>query len=85
MNPLTLSQKTHRKIQISYKTIRKNKRKEAINMPGIFGNLFDFNRDGKLDALEHGIEFMALQQMMDADKENEDDIDDLEFDEILDD
>jgi len=54
-------------------------------MPGIFGNLFDFNRDGKLDALEHGIEFMALQQMMDADKENEDDIDDLEFDEILDD
>ncbi len=53
-------------------------------MPGIFGNLFDFNRDGKMDALEHGIEFMALQQMM-VNEKAEDDIDDLELDNILDD
>lgn len=31
---------------------------------GIFGSLFDFNGDGKLDALERGMEFMAFQQMM---------------------
>ena len=31
---------------------------------GIFGSLFDFNGDGKLDALERGLEFMAFQQIM---------------------
>ena len=31
---------------------------------GIFGSLFDFNGDGKLDALEQGMEFMAFQQIM---------------------
>ena len=31
---------------------------------GIFGSLFDFNGDGKLDALERGMEFMAFQQIM---------------------
>ena len=31
---------------------------------GIFGSLFDFNRDGKLDALERGMEFMAFRQIM---------------------
>ena len=33
-------------------------------MGGIFGSLFDFNGDGKLDALEQGMEFMAFQQIM---------------------
>ena len=28
------------------------------------GSLFDFNGDGKLDALERGMEFMAFQQIM---------------------
>ena len=31
---------------------------------GIFGSLFDFNGDGKLDALERGMEFMAFQQIV---------------------
>lgn len=31
---------------------------------GIFGSLFDFNGDGKLDALEQGMEFMAFQQII---------------------
>ena len=31
---------------------------------GIFGSLFDFNGDGKLDALERGMEFMTFQQIM---------------------
>ena len=38
---------------------------------GIFGNLFDFNRDGKLDPLEQGAEFGFFMQMMDAAKQDE--------------
>ena len=30
---------------------------------GIFGNMFDFNNDGNLDALEQGMEFMFLDQL----------------------
>ena len=30
----------------------------------IFGSLSDFNGDGKLDALERGMEFMAFRQIM---------------------
>ena len=37
----------------------------------IFGNLFDFNRDGKLDALEQGAELGFIMQMMDAQKQND--------------
>ena len=40
-------------------------------MGGIFGNLFDFNHDGKMDALEHGAELGFIMQMMDAQKQNE--------------
>lgn len=38
---------------------------------GIFGNLFDFNGDGKLDSLEQGAEFGFFMQMMDAAKQDE--------------
>ena len=38
---------------------------------GIFGNLFDFNGDGNLDALEQGAEFGFFMQMMDAVKQDE--------------
>lgn len=38
---------------------------------GIFGNLFDFNGDGRLDSIEQGMEFMALQHMMEEDAEGE--------------
>ena len=40
---------------------------------GIFGDLFDFNGDGSLDALEQGLEFMLLNELM-----NEDDDDDFD-------
>ena len=35
---------------------------------GIFGNLFDFNGDGKMDAFEQAAEFGMFMQMMDAEK-----------------
>ena len=41
---------------------------------GIFGSLFDFNGDGKVDALERGIEFMAFQQIMDGGSDDEMDV-----------
>ena len=37
----------------------------------IFGNLFDFNGDGKLDPMEKGAEFGFFMQMMDAAKQDE--------------
>ena len=43
---------------------------------GIFGNMFDFNNDGKLDALEQGLEFMFLDQLI---KEESDDSDNDDF------
>ncbi len=30
---------------------------------GIFGDLFDLNGDGNLDALEQGLEFMLLDEL----------------------
>ena len=41
---------------------------------GIFGDLFDFNGDGNLDALEQGLEFMFLNELMNED--SDDDFDD---------
>lgn len=38
---------------------------------GLFGDLFDFNRDGRLDSFERAAEFAAFMQMMDADKNDE--------------
>ena len=39
---------------------------------GIFGNLFDFNRDGKLDPLEQAMDFGLFVQMMEElDQEDE--------------
>ena len=38
---------------------------------GIFGSLFDFNGDGKLDAFERGMEFMAFQQIMGGGSDDE--------------
>ena len=42
---------------------------------GIFGNMFDFNNDGNLDALEQGMEFMLLDQLTkdESDDSNNDD------------
>lgn len=38
---------------------------------GIFGSLFDFNGDGRLDAFEQGMEFFALQEIMGGNSDGE--------------
>ena len=38
---------------------------------GIFGDLFDFNNDGKLDSFEKAAEFGAFMQMIDSEKNDE--------------
>lgn len=38
---------------------------------GIFGDLFDFNNDGKLDSLEQAMEFGAFMNMIDSSKKDE--------------
>ena len=44
---------------------------------GLFGDLFDFNGDGRLDSLESAIEFNAFMNLLDAEEEgnNGDDTD----------
>lgn len=44
---------------------------------GFFGSMFDFSRDGKLDAFERAADFMAFEQMMSDD--DTDESDDLDF------
>ncbi len=39
---------------------------------GIFGDMFDFNNDGNLDALEQGLEFMFLDQLAKEESEDSD-------------
>ena len=42
---------------------------------GIFGDMFDFNNDGNLDAFEQGMEFMFLAELTkeeSADSDNDD-------------
>ena len=43
---------------------------------GIFGDMFDFNNDGNLDAFEQCMEFMFLDQLT---KEESDDSDNDDF------
>lgn len=43
---------------------------------GIWGNIFDINNDGNLDAFEQGLEFMFLDQLT---KKESDDSDDDDF------
>lgn len=38
---------------------------------GLFGNLFDFNGDSKLDSFEKAAEFGAFMQMIDSVKKDE--------------
>ena len=44
---------------------------------GLFGDLFDFNGDGKLDSLEQATEFSTFMNLFDSEEEenNEDDTD----------
>ena len=38
----------------------------------IFGNLFDFNHDGKMDSFEKAAEFSAFMQMIENEEETDD-------------
>ena len=40
---------------------------------GIFGDLFDFNNDGKLDAFEKDADFGAFMQMIESEKQDVED------------
>ncbi len=40
-------------------------------MNGIFGDMFDLNNDGNLDAFEQGLEFMFLDELMDNEADDE--------------
>ena len=44
---------------------------------GIFGDFFDLNNDGNLEALEQGLEFMLLEELT-----SDDDYDDLDSDDF---
>ena len=54
---------------------------------GLFGGLFDFNGDGKLDSFEKAAEFGLFMQMMDSEKNdaltsaglNPDDLEDMGY------
>lgn len=51
-------------------------------MAGLFGNMFDFNRDGKLDGFERAADFCAFNEMMKKDDSTDfldDDNDDYEL------
>ena len=61
---------------------------------GIFGNMFDLNRDGKLDSMERAMEFMVYNKVTEKnyderDYDFEEDIEDelemegLDYDELL--
>ena len=54
-------------------------------MSGIFGNMFDFNRDGKLDCAKQAMEFMLLNELLKDDEKPERDIFDDDFEDDLDD
>lgn len=41
-------------------------------MPGIFGSLFDFDDDGKMDVFERTAEFMFLDEMMNEEEDDND-------------
>ncbi len=46
---------------------------------GIFGDLFDFNGDGKLDFVEQAAEFELLDELTSSDSDDDDDFDDDDF------
>ena len=46
---------------------------------GLFGDLFDFNRDGRLDSLEQAAEFTAFMNLLDSEKEDNENDTDEEF------
>ena len=51
-------------------------------MAGIFGGLFDFNHDGKMDAFERAAEFAVLGEMMQKEEKTEFEMSGLDADEL---
>ena len=45
-------------------------------MKGIFGNLFDLNRDGKISPVERAMELHMLNEMINQDQKKQDTFDD---------
>jgi len=41
-------------------------------MPGIFGDMFDFNNDGELDSFERAMEYQFLEDLEKEDEEADD-------------
>ena len=41
---------------------------------GLFGDLFDFNNDGRLDGMEEAMEFGFLMTMLEEDDDEDDDL-----------
>lgn len=54
-------------------------------MSGIFGDLFDFNKDGKLDPMEEAMDFAMFMTLMDEDNKDDYSIDELDDFDLLDD
>lgn len=57
-------------------------------MLGLFGGLFDFNHDGKLDGFERAAEFATFASIMEDSNRDVSDLDDYdedEYDDIFDD
>jgi len=53
-------------------------------MSGLFGDLFDFNRDGQMDSLERALEFQAFSELISDDKAEELEDAGLDIDELSD-
>lgn len=51
-------------------------------MTGIFGSLFDFNGDGKMDVFERAAEFAFLDEITKEDQRNEFEMSGLDADEL---
>ena len=51
-------------------------------MAGLFGGLFDFNHDGKLDGFERAAEFGAIMDILDDCKQDEIEEAGLDLDEL---
>ena len=51
-------------------------------MAGIFGGLFDFNNDGKMNAFERAAEFAFLDEMMQEEEKTEFEMSGLDADEL---
>ena len=43
---------------------------------GLFGGMFDFNKDGKMNAIERAAEFSFLNKMFEEEKKDDSDEDD---------